>query len=606
MPSPLDVRPWREIQIELTAEASYAAPYADVEAGPTSPAATTSCAARPSGTATAGGACASRRRTPGDWGWVRRRRSTIPGSPGGPARCTCRRGSAYDPGPVRPPRLLADVASVAAAGPRRRRARSARRRHGVGSALAGHRRPGAGLRGPAARPGIQRGAGDDRPAGHAGGRATRSAGRRGLRRRIRRSADGPPRRTQPGLLRHVRHPGRDPARARHRPRAPAGLLRVRLEGTRCRWSGDPAAGATRGTAGISRPGTAADRPSTSSAQTAAGTSLRSRPAGPSWRHGIAMDSRPASTTDRTRTIGPARMPTGSTSSGARPATPASMPPTGSLTCIAICPIKGVANGEPTYEGVRGTALGADWWQGNEAWSNLCAGGTMGVVYGAASLWQWGLRPDEPGHEEYFLAPGRRLARGPGLRGLVVRRARSARVVRDLPLLDFAPDWTSLLGSRLLSVPGDPGELRRCSIARAAACSTSPIGSPTHLTTFDPARARSSRSWCSTRAASCSWTPARPRLRLHPPTDRPGEEDLMHTRARWDRSGRGSGGAPRGLGCMGMSQSYGPNPGDRDDMIGVVRYAVEAGVTFFDTAEVYGPYATRDSWARPWRHCAARS
>jgi aryl-alcohol dehydrogenase-like predicted oxidoreductase len=41
--------------------------------------------------------------------------------------------------------------------------------------------------------------------------------------------------------------------------------------------------------------------------------------------------------------------------------------------------------------------------------------------------------------------------------------------------------------------------------------------------------------------------------------------------------------------MGMSQSYGPNPGDRDDMIAVIRYAVEAGVTFFDTAEVYGPF-----------------
>ncbi len=45
----------------------------------------------------------------------------------------------------------------------------------------------------------------------------------------------------------------------------------------------------------------------------------------------------------------------------------------------------------------------------------------------------------------------------------------------------------------------------------------------------------------------------------------------------------------GLGCMGMSQSYGPNPGDRDEMIAVLRGAVERGVTFFDTAEVYGPY-----------------
>lgn len=49
----------------------------------------------------------------------------------------------------------------------------------------------------------------------------------------------------------------------------------------------------------------------------------------------------------------------------------------------------------------------------------------------------------------------------------------------------------------------------------------------------------------------------------------------------------------GLGCMGMSQSYGPNPGDRDEMISVLRGAVERGVTFFDTAEVYGPYANEE-------------
>jgi aryl-alcohol dehydrogenase-like predicted oxidoreductase len=49
----------------------------------------------------------------------------------------------------------------------------------------------------------------------------------------------------------------------------------------------------------------------------------------------------------------------------------------------------------------------------------------------------------------------------------------------------------------------------------------------------------------------------------------------------------------GLGCMGMSQSYGPNPGDRDDMIGVLRGAVDRGVTFFDTAEVYGPYVNEE-------------
>jgi aryl-alcohol dehydrogenase-like predicted oxidoreductase len=49
----------------------------------------------------------------------------------------------------------------------------------------------------------------------------------------------------------------------------------------------------------------------------------------------------------------------------------------------------------------------------------------------------------------------------------------------------------------------------------------------------------------------------------------------------------------GLGCMGMSQSYGPNPGDRNAMITVLRGAVDLGITFFDTAEVYGPYLNED-------------
>jgi aryl-alcohol dehydrogenase-like predicted oxidoreductase len=48
----------------------------------------------------------------------------------------------------------------------------------------------------------------------------------------------------------------------------------------------------------------------------------------------------------------------------------------------------------------------------------------------------------------------------------------------------------------------------------------------------------------------------------------------------------------GLGCMGMSFSYGP-PHDRGEMIALMRAAVEKGVTFFDTAEVYGPYTNED-------------
>jgi aryl-alcohol dehydrogenase-like predicted oxidoreductase len=48
----------------------------------------------------------------------------------------------------------------------------------------------------------------------------------------------------------------------------------------------------------------------------------------------------------------------------------------------------------------------------------------------------------------------------------------------------------------------------------------------------------------------------------------------------------------GLGCMGMSFSYGP-PKDKREMISLIRTAVERGVTFFDTAEVYGPFTNEE-------------
>ena len=48
----------------------------------------------------------------------------------------------------------------------------------------------------------------------------------------------------------------------------------------------------------------------------------------------------------------------------------------------------------------------------------------------------------------------------------------------------------------------------------------------------------------------------------------------------------------GLGCMGMSFSYGP-PKDKQEMIGLIRAAVDRGITFFDTAEVYGPFTNEE-------------
>src|SRR5689334_23973005 len=48
----------------------------------------------------------------------------------------------------------------------------------------------------------------------------------------------------------------------------------------------------------------------------------------------------------------------------------------------------------------------------------------------------------------------------------------------------------------------------------------------------------------------------------------------------------------GLGCMGMSFGYGP-PKDQQEMISLLRAAVDRGITFFDTAEVYGPFTNEE-------------
>jgi hypothetical protein len=116
------------------------------------------------------------------------------------------------------------------------------------------------------------------------------------------------------------------------------------------------------------------------------------------------------------------------------------------------PAKGVANGEPTYEHGGKPGRAAGWWQGHEAWCNLCAGGTMGVVYGAGSLWQWRLHPRESGHAPFFLAEGagwREALDFEGSRyvGMV------SRILDGLPLADIAPDWQVTLGRRGLLLPG---------------------------------------------------------------------------------------------------------------------------------------------------------
>lgn len=115
------------------------------------------------------------------------------------------------------------------------------------------------------------------------------------------------------------------------------------------------------------------------------------------------------------------------------------------------PAKAVANGEPTYENHGGQTYADGWWQGHEAWSNLCAGGTLGVVYGAGSLWQWRLHPHEEGFNPVTQAPhaGWREAldfQGSTDVGLL------GRILDDLPITDMQPNWLVGYGARGLLVP----------------------------------------------------------------------------------------------------------------------------------------------------------
>ena len=215
-----------------------------------------------------------------------------------------------------------------------------------------------------------------------------------------------------------------------------------------------------------------------------GRSRRWPPAARRSTSGTPTASPPASTTSRTRPTTPTRTPTGSTSRAARPGHDAEHIQDRVADMRRNTPAKGVLNLEPTYENTRVRGRGVGWWQGHEAWSNLCAGATMGVGYGAASLWQWRLHADEPGHSDYFLGPeaGWREAldyEGSSYVGAV------GRIMRDLPFLDIAPDWTSLLGSRLLSVPGDPGELVLLYRESGRLFNLTDPGLPPHLTAFDP-------------------------------------------------------------------------------------------------------------------------
>ena len=200
----------------------------------------------------------------------------------------------------------------------------------------------------------------------------------------------------------------------------------------------------------------------------AGRSRRWRPAARRCTPGTPTASRPASTTARTPPTAPTRTPTGWTSSAARPATTAEHVPDRVADMWRNTPAKGVLNREPTYEHTGEPGRGAGWWQGHEAWSNLCAGATMGVGYGAASLWQWRLHADEPGHGDYFLGPDAGWREALDFEGSTYVGA-VGRIMRRLPFLDMEPDWTRACWAAGCSACRATSSCS--STARAAACST---------------------------------------------------------------------------------------------------------------------------------------
>ena len=117
------------------------------------------------------------------------------------------------------------------------------------------------------------------------------------------------------------------------------------------------------------------------------------------------------------------------------------------------PIKAVANGEPTYENIGQTGKAAGWWQGHEAWCNLTAGGTMGVVYGAASLWNWRLDANEPGHADWCTVPNAGWREALDFEGSKYPGI-AAKILNQFPIDGMQPDWTCTYGRRGLLIPNE--------------------------------------------------------------------------------------------------------------------------------------------------------
>lgn len=145
------------------------------------------------------------------------------------------------------------------------------------------------------------------------------------------------------------------------------------------------------------------------------------------------------------------------------------------------PIKAVANGEPTYENIGQAGRAAGWWQGHEAWTNLTAGSTMGIIYGAGSLWQWRLDAAEE-HQVWCIAPGAGWRdaldfEGSRYPGIV------SRIFEGLPFAEMQPDFRHTFGRSGLIVPDKLFAIYLPDGGDLALAQTE--GVPDHYWIFDP-------------------------------------------------------------------------------------------------------------------------
>jgi len=116
------------------------------------------------------------------------------------------------------------------------------------------------------------------------------------------------------------------------------------------------------------------------------------------------------------------------------------------------PIKGVANGEPTYEHMGHWDKATGWWQGHEAWKNLLSGGAMGVAYGAGSLWQWRIDKNEPGFADWTVAEGCGWREALDFEGSAYVGI-LGKILGDCPLTDMEKRDDYSYGNLIAAVPG---------------------------------------------------------------------------------------------------------------------------------------------------------